>query len=123
VSQREEHSGNPGVRISAGRQHIASAALVKEKFHQIMKSFPHCLGSARASRAHFGAPAENDFAPLPKALDHPLAHVLSCLSPAERTQIPLEWPADERNTIWERTKIWNTPNTPRTAVTPENILG
>jgi hypothetical protein len=87
MSRREEHSGNPGVRISAGRQHIASRSSVKqdfaqfckillnfepalsavervkENFHQIVRNLlSDCLGSARASRADFGASAEIDFA-------------------------------------------------------------
>jgi hypothetical protein len=39
MSRREEHPTNCRIRISAGRQHIAFEHLVKENFHQIMKSF------------------------------------------------------------------------------------
>jgi len=40
MSQREEHSGNPGVRISAGHQHMASRHIVKQDFAQFLQNLP-----------------------------------------------------------------------------------
>jgi hypothetical protein len=43
MSQREEHSGNPGVRISAGHQHIASRHRVNAKSSTFSKILLHRL--------------------------------------------------------------------------------